>query len=141
MTTTLPSPYLTLPTLHGDPLAEFIHYPTDQLLYLRWHGHLTAEEVIRVGQAQMDEQARLRCPRLLNDKRDTTGDWHEALPWLQYDWLPRVMSYGLHAVGFALSPDLSQQMASHEFVDTIHTDLVVKTFHDVSQTWDWLMKH
>lgn len=89
----------------------------------------------------MAEQVRLGCPRLLNDKRDTTGDWHEAVPWLQYDWLPQVSCHGLLAVSFALSSDLAQQMASHELIDTIHTSLVIKSFYEVSQAWEWLLTH
>ena len=44
---------LSLPDAYGAPLADFDHYPTLDLLHVGWHGHLTAEAVVRGAKAGM----------------------------------------------------------------------------------------
>lgn len=116
MVSPLRPPFHVLADQHGDPLVELSHYPEENLLYLCWHGHLTADEVIRVTKLGLEQQVRMRYRRVLNDKRDTSGDWHEALPWLQYEWLPQATAAGLCALGYVLSADLGHQLVSQNFV-------------------------
>ncbi|WP_375416727.1 hypothetical protein [uncultured Hymenobacter sp.] len=137
----LPPPFHVLADLHGEPLIEFSHYPADDLLYLRWHGHLTTEEVIRGAQLGRQQQQRTGLPysRVLNDNRDASGDWHEALPWLQYEWLPQATAAGVRALGYVFSPDLAHQFVSQEFVSNVRPHLSIELFHDVDEAWQWLL--
>jgi hypothetical protein len=67
------SPFYTLPDLHGDPLVEQSHYPDEEILYLRWHGHLMVKEVIQMGEMALSHHEILQYKRVLSDKSDTTG--------------------------------------------------------------------
>ena len=70
-------------------------------------------------------QPTTRFSRILNDKRDTGGDWSEALPWLQYEWLPQAVASGVRAMAYLFSPDLEAQLVSHEFVAAVQEHIQI----------------
>ncbi|SHJ04850.1 hypothetical protein SAMN02745146_2113 [Hymenobacter daecheongensis DSM 21074] len=125
---------------HGRLIASFRHYPNEQLLYIRWSGNLTGKEVIRVAMAGGAIQQELHCPLLLNDKTDATGDWSEALPWLEYEWLPQALAEGLRAFAYVFSPDMQNQIISLEFAERVSKQLPIQLFYDVSTAWEWLRR-
>ena len=128
----------TLPDRYGAPLVEFYHCPADSLLYVHWYGHLTASEVIRGAQ----EAARLSETHpyhlVLNNKREANGDWSEALPWLQYEWLPLAVAGGLRALAYVLSPNLEAQIVSRTFVEAVRPQLAVGLFTAEHEAVHWL---
>ena len=130
----------TLADVHGDPLAEFWQYPADRLLYVRWHGNLTSQEVIRGATEYLHQQRQVNCPLLLNDKCDSTGDWREALPWLEYEWLPQAQKLDLRAFAYVFAPDVTNQLVSNEFIDKISGHLPVQIFYELPLAWQWLTK-
>jgi hypothetical protein len=132
-------PFLVVPDLQGLPLAEFSFYPAEELLYVRWHGHLTSEEVIRVGKAALTSLSGEAFRRMLNDKRGTTGDWREAMPWLHYEWLPRATEQGLQTIAYVLSADLAQQLTSRDFVRETQPFLHIEQFYDLDEAHQWLL--
>ena len=128
----------TIDDNYGAPLAEYYFFPDNALLYVCWHGHLTAAEVIRgvlEGTRLLEEHA---FQRVLNDKRDTGGDWSEALPWLQYEWLPKAVEAGLRAIAYILSPDLEAQIVSHEFVEAVQSQIQISLFTNEEDAREWL---
>ncbi|MCB2408322.1 hypothetical protein [Hymenobacter lucidus] len=141
--TSLSTSYLELGTVvddHGQLIASFRHYPDQQLLYIRWTGNLTGLEVIKVAKAAGPIQQQYHCPLLLNDKTDSTGDWSEALPWLEYEWLPVAMEEGLRAFAYVFSPDLQNQFISVEFAEHVGQHLPIQLFYDVSTALEWLRR-
>jgi len=73
------APLLKLSDFYRAPLAEFYYLSQTATLYIRWHDNLTAAEVVRrvkAGSALMETSP---FARVLNDKRDTSGNWSEAL--------------------------------------------------------------
>jgi len=123
---------------YGAPLAEYYHFPELAELYVRWHGQLTAAEVIRGVQEAAQWRGRYVFRRILNDKRDTGGDWSEALPWLQYEWLPAAVEAGVRAMAYVLSPDFEAQIVSQEFVEATRSRLNVALFQTESDAQSWL---
>jgi hypothetical protein len=140
---TITSSYVDLQTVldpYGRLIAAFRHYPAEQLLYIRWTGNLTSEEVIRVAQASGSIQQQLHCPLLLNDKTDSTGDWAEALPWLEYEWLPQAIATGLRAFAYVFSPDMRNQYMSVAFAERVGQQLPIQLFYDTASAWNWLRR-
>ncbi|GAA4371002.1 hypothetical protein GCM10023185_46040 [Hymenobacter saemangeumensis] len=131
---------LTLPDAHGAPLAEYLHYPADELLHVRWHGQLTSTEVIRVVQHGGQWRQQLTYTRLLNDKRDAGGDWSEALPWLQYEWLPQALAVGIKALAYVLSPRHENGLATQQFVQAVRPHLAIELFDDLDEAVAWLRR-
>jgi len=129
---------LTLPDGYGAPLAEYYHFPARSLVYVRWHGQLTGGEVIRGAQQAILLREKYSYERVLNDKRDTGGDWSEALPWLEYEWLPQAVAGGLRAMAYILSPDLTAQIVSQEFVEAVRPHLAVQLFTSEEDAQRWL---
>ena len=139
MLTATAIPLLSLSDSYGAPLAEYFLLPDSAELYVRWHGQLTAAEVIRGVQAASQWRSQYSFERILNDKRDTGGDWSEALPWLQYEWLPLAVAAGIRAIAYILSPDLEAQIVSQEFVEAVGSRLNVALFTTEAEAQSWLV--
>ncbi|GAB3658598.1 hypothetical protein GCM10027594_29910 [Hymenobacter agri] len=134
-------PVLALDDRFGAPLAEFYYLPQGQVLYIRWHGNLTANEVIRAVTEGSKLLATHPFTRVLNDKRETSGDWSEALPWLEYEWLPLALAGGIRAIAYLLSPDLESQIVSQEFMDDIGRHMHTALFLHEEPARLWLYQH
>ena len=114
----------------GQLIATAYYHPQDELLYVVWTGHITNVEVIQVAEAFLQLQTIRTIRRLYNDKVATTGDWAEALPWLEFEWLPKAILNGLCAVAYVLSPDISNQLISRRFADRVRPHLPIHMFYD-----------
>ena len=133
-------PVLALNDRFGAPLAEFYYLPLGRVLYVHWHGNLTAEAVIRAVTEGSKLMATHPFTRILNDKRETSGDWREALPWLEYEWLPLAVAGGIRAVAYLLSPDLESQIVSQEFMDDIGRQVHTALFLHEEPARRWLVE-
>ena len=133
-------PVLALSDRYGAPLAEFYYAPQGQLLYIHWHGNLTANEVIHAVSEGSKLLATHPFTRVLNDKRETSGDWSEALPWLEYEWLPQAVAGGIRAIAYLLSPDLKSQIVSQEFMDNIGRQVHTALFLHEEPARLWLLQ-
>ena len=133
-------PVLALNDRFGAPLAEFYYLPEGRVLYVRWHGNLTAAEVIHAVTEGSKLLATHPFTRILNDKRATGGDWREALPWLEYEWLPLAVAGGIRAIAYLLSPDLESQVISQEFMDDISRQVHTALFLHEEPARLWLLQ-
>ena len=131
-------PLLTLSDSYGAPLAEYYFFPQHSFLYVRWHGNLTAAEVIRGVIEGTQCLKKHSFTRVLNDKRDATGDWSEALPWLQYEWMPQAVKVGIKAIAYILSPSLEAQIVSQEFVEAMRNQIHIALFSNEKDARHWL---
>lgn len=129
---------LTLTDSHGAALAEYFYYPEDELLYVRWHGQLTGAEIIRGVQQGGHWRSQFKYSLILNDKSDTGGDWSDALPWLQYEWLPQALAVGVKALAYLFSPDRQNQFATHDFMAALRPHMAIEQFEDVEAAMVWL---
>jgi hypothetical protein len=129
----------TLRDSYGAPLAEYYFMPVEELLYIRWHGHLTGAAVIQGAEQAGELRQAYPFRKVLNDKRDTGGDWSEALPWLQYEWLPQAVGADLRAMAYILSPDLHAQVSSHRFVEAVQPHLRIALFTAEGEAQRWLL--
>lgn len=129
-------PLSTLTDASGQLLARIEHDPARRLLAVQWFGNLTGRQVIYV--ARETQQLNLDQPYqlLLNDKSQATGDWSEALDWLEYEWL--ALAGGLRAIAYVFTPDMHNQLASYRFVDRLTPHVRIEIFHDTSSAKDWL---
>ncbi|MBD2770063.1 hypothetical protein IC235_19420 [Hymenobacter sp. BT664] len=135
-----PTQLLALTDDHGAALAEYLFYPDDELLLVRWHGHLTGPEIIRVVQQSAQWRNKLGFSLILNDKSDTTGDWSDALPWLQYEWLPEAIAAGLKAIAYVFSPDRDNRFASQNFVAAVRPHIPIELFEATEVALEWLQR-
>ena len=137
---------LSLPDAHGAPLTDFEFYPTLDLVYMRWHGHLTAEALIRGAKAGIGLFAGRALPaRLLSNHLAVTGEWSEALPWLHYEWLPTARARGLRRVAHLLAHSTASQLLNYpggpEFIRAFAQEVRAQSFRHEGPAWQWLAHH
>ena len=130
---------MKLPDCYGAPLADYYFLPGEALLYVRWHGHLTGAAVIRGIREALELRRKYPYFKVLNDQHDTAGDWSEALPWLQYEWLPQAVAAGLRAVAGILSPDLEAKVANQKCMATIQLHCQSAVFATLPEARAWLL--
>ena len=133
---------LELPDTHRALLAEYDFYPAHNLLYVRWHGHLTAAAVVRGAQAGLDLFRNQPLPRrVLSNHSQATGSWEDAIPWLHYEWLPQATERGLMLLAHVVSPDASEALTGTEggleFIEVLHQELLVRSFRTSLAAWQW----
>jgi hypothetical protein len=128
----------TLLDEHGNHLVELFYAAEQELLQVQWFGNITGREVIYVAKEFQKLQKKLQVSLLLNDKSHATGDWADCMEWLEYDWLPQVITEGLRAVAYVFSPDIGSHSASIEFSGRVGQHLPIKLFFDVASAREWL---
>ncbi|SDY07194.1 hypothetical protein [Hymenobacter psychrophilus] len=131
-------PLSTLTDDSGQQLATIEHDPARQLLAVHWFGNLTGQQVVDVTRRTMQLTANCPYQLLLNDKSQATGDWSEALDWLEYEWLPPVLVGGLHAVAYVFTPDMHNQLASYRFLERLIAYVRVEVFSNMPDALQWL---
>ena len=128
-----------LPDSYGAPLADYYFLPNESLLYVKWHGYLTSAAIIKGTQEALELRGKYPYYKVLHNKHDTAGDWSEALPWLQYEWLPQALSTGLRAVACILSPDLEVNLAGQKYVVAMQMHCSSAAFTTQTQARIWLL--
>lgn len=133
---------LDLPDPHRALLAEFDYFPAHDLLYVRWHGHLTAPAIVQGAQASLDLFRGRPLPhRLLSNHRLATGDWAEAVPWLHYEWLPQILERGVGVLSQVLPHELSSPVTTApggpELVAVLKESLLLRSFRNSLAAWQW----
>ena len=125
---------------HGAPLLRLLYYPSESMLYAQWFGNLTPESVIAGAQAALEAQQKLRPALLRNDKSAATGDWSEAMDWLEFEWLPLAIHYGMHAFAYVFAPDMINQPSALEFATRVGQHRPIQLFYDVDTASAGLLK-
>ena len=128
----------TLTDDSGQLLARIEHDPARQLLAVHWFGNLTGRQVIDVACRTRQLSAGRPYQLLLNDKSEATGDWSEALDWLEYEWLPQVLVGGLHAVAYVFTPDMHNHLASYRFLERLTPYVRIEAFSTLPPAVQWL---
>ena len=123
---------------HGASLLRQLYYPPEHLLWVQWFGNLTPESVIAGAKAVLTTQQKLRPLLLLNDKSVATGDWSEAMDWVEFEWLPLAQQYDLRAFAYVFSPDMNNQLAALEFLTRVRQQLPIQLFYDLDTAQSWL---
>ena len=119
-------------------MAECSFHPDEELLYVRWHGQLMGPDIIRGVQYSAIWRDQLRFSFILNDNSDSGGDWSEALPWRQYEWLPGAVAAGVRAMAYVFSPDRDNRFASQRFVEALRPHMAIELFEDSELALAWL---
>ncbi|UYZ61029.1 hypothetical protein [Hymenobacter latericus] len=122
----------------GATVAEFNYFVAERVLYVCWHGHLTGELVIQVGEASLPWIEQLHPLGLVNDKRGTTGDWGDSIDWIQFEWLPRAKKNGLHAFAYVMDPDTPMSLENTSVADAIGEEIELRMFYSLPVAWKWL---
>ncbi len=136
-----PAPFVLLHKLvdgHGALVAEYYHCPSDALLYVRWHGYLTAGAVVEGFRNVLTWQQQLAPRLLLLDRSRTTGEWVDALPWLALKWLPAALAAGLQAVSYVCPAGLPDHHDGEAFLRSVSGTVSVGLCGTSHEALAWL---
>ena len=132
---------LALPDAHGALLAEFDYFAAHDTLWVRWHGHLTAASVVEATRVAIELRPNgTAARRLLSDESQASGDWSEAMPWMQYEWLPGAVRHGLQAMAFVTSADPTGAPSYPDFIVDARRLMTVGVFREPLGAWHWLQQ-
>ncbi|WP_207432775.1 hypothetical protein [Sabulibacter ruber] len=71
------------------------HNPSLDVIDTKWFGYASQNDLRKACEIGLEVLAQTGCPYKLNDNTEHTGPWADAVAWLEKDWLPRAMKYGL----------------------------------------------
>ncbi|MBC3541455.1 hypothetical protein ACFSC6_15575 [Rufibacter sediminis] len=106
--------------------------------YIKWNGHINSDDVIATAKYYLQQQEERRCPKLLSDKSEVTGEWEEANDWLQYEWMPQVEQTGLKYLAMVLSRDMHDLSTAQDLKRRISPACKVALFYDIASAIRWL---
>ncbi|KAA3439184.1 hypothetical protein [Rufibacter hautae] len=116
-----------------------IKYEEEQdWFYVKWCGHINSDDVVTVAQTYLELQKEKRCPKLLNDKSEVTGEWEEANDWLEYEWKPDLEETGLVYMAMVLSRDMHDLVAAQDLQRRLSSLINVSLFYDLATAKAWL---
>ncbi len=104
----------------------------------KWQGHITAEDVITAAKVYLDFVKKHRCPKLLNDKTDVTGDWEDANDWLEFEWLPQAIEAGLRFMAHVYSQNIFSRLSARDLIERVSPQLLMQNFYERQSAIDWL---
>ncbi|MFD2245846.1 STAS/SEC14 domain-containing protein [Pontibacter ruber] len=104
----------------------------------KWHGHITADDVVTAAKAYLELIQAHPCPKLLNDKTEVTGDWEEANDWLEFEWLPKVTAAGLRYFAHVFSENMFSRLSARDLAMRISPPLQMSAFEDRKAAESWL---
>ncbi|GAA4007799.1 hypothetical protein GCM10022408_19860 [Hymenobacter fastidiosus] len=123
---------------HGSPLLRYTYYPAEELMHAQWHSNLTTDAVIFGGHTTLLLAQQLKYRWLLNDISLATGDWTEALDWLEFEWLPQAQEYGLRACAHVFTPSMYNQFVTQEYLTRLQAYLPIQSFTELEAAQAWL---
>jgi hypothetical protein len=127
----------TVKSAHSCISLEYVK--EQDWFYVKWSGHINPDDVVAVAQKYLEIQQEKRCPKLLNDKSEVTGEWEEANNWLQYEWMPQVQETGLQYCALVLSRDMHDQTTAQDLQRRLSAYCKVALFCDLASAQQWLV--
>lgn len=115
-----------------------ISYDNDtNILYCKWIGFQTKEEVMNGCEKILEEVKHKECSKVLNDNTDVTGPWQEATEWVARNWFPRMEEAGLKHFAWVFSENIFAELSAKSAKPDSE---VVTTFNSPQAADTWLKK-
>ncbi|MBF9143753.1 hypothetical protein [Hymenobacter properus] len=124
----------------GAVAAEYTFFPLMRVLYVRWHGHVTADELVRAAQVGLRINQQLQPLGLMHDIRGTSGDWGDAAPWVEHEWIPGIQAHcaSLRSIGFLSDADTPAPYTNLLLLDKLNQEFEFQRFYSLRAAWRWM---
>lgn len=129
--------HIQLKNALGDVFLNLIQH--EHYIEAKWQNHITADDVIAAGKVFLAYIKQHPSTKFLNDKKDVSGDWTEANPWIEFEWLPQVHEAGLRCITHVYSDDILSQIGERDLFNMVSPLLQMKNFSDREQAICWLL--
>lgn len=125
---------------HEHAHISIFYDEINDIVHVKWKGHMNAEDVLMAAKAYLGLQEKWKCPNLLNDKSQVTGDWEDANNWLEYEWLPDAVQLDLKRFAHVLSQDFQQMASAKDMIERFAKHCEAALFWDVEMAQKWLQR-
>ncbi|PJJ47999.1 hypothetical protein CLV45_4690 [Hymenobacter chitinivorans DSM 11115] len=124
----------------GAVVAEYTFFPRNQVLYVRWHGHMTSDELVRAAQVGLRLNQQWQPLGLFHDTRGGSGEWGEASAWIEYEWMPKIKAKcpNLRGIAFLLAADRPWPYSNTQLLMRFDQQFESKVFYSLLPAWRWL---
>jgi hypothetical protein len=113
----------------------------DQWIYAEWIGEQTLETVIYNCKQITDAVKKYACTKVLNDNRRLSGNWVNAIDWVEKEWIPNLFIGGCEYFAWVQSECLRSQASVQETVKLNFRNIKVLIFDDIEAAKAWLWEH
>jgi hypothetical protein len=124
----------------GAVVAEYSFFPRTQVLYVRWYGHMTSDELVRAAQVGLRLNQQWQPRGLFHDTRESSGEWGEASSWLEYEWIPGIKAQcpNLQGIAFLLNANMPVPYSNAQLLVQFNQQFEFKVFYSLMGAWRWL---
>jgi hypothetical protein len=124
----------------GAVAAEYFFFPTMRVMYVRWHGHVTDDELVRAAGVGLRINEQFQPVALMHDIRGTSGDWGDAAYWVEHEWIPKIKAHcaSLRSIGFLSDADTPAPYCNTVLLARLDQEFELKQFYSLRAAWRWL---
>ncbi|WP_400190371.1 hypothetical protein [Hymenobacter sp. B81] len=124
----------------GAVVADYTFFPGPQVLYVRWHGHVTGDELVRAAHTGLLLNQHWQPRGLFHDLRDSSGEWGEAGPWLEHEWVPGIHAQcpQLRSLAVLLAPATPLPYLNTQVLARLNEHFDFQVFYSLLAAWRWL---
>ena len=108
------------------------------LLYAKWQGKVTLDDIKTGSLAFLDVLEACPCPRLLSDNTELETSWQTLNDWVEHTWTPQALALQLRYFAIVVSPVFFVKVAAVELSQRIADQLEIQLFPDVASARRWL---
>ncbi|QKG52381.1 hypothetical protein [Hymenobacter sp. BRD67] len=127
---------------YGAAVADYTWFPGPQVLYVRWHGHVTGDELVRAAHTGLRLNQHWQPRVLFHDLRGSTGEWGEdsARPWLEYEWVPGIQSQcpNLRGIVTLFDARMTMPYANTLIISLLDQQFEFRVFYSLLSAWRWV---
>ncbi|WP_210516642.1 hypothetical protein [Hymenobacter terricola] len=124
----------------GAVVADYTFFPGTEVLYVRWHGHMTSDELVRAAYVGLQLNQQWQPQGLMQDLRGSSGEWGEALSWLEYEWIPGIKANcpNLRGIAGLLDAEASLPYTNTQVIAQLDQHFEFCLFYSPAPAWQWL---
>jgi hypothetical protein len=107
-------------------------------VYNYWSGMLSLENVMEGATEVLKFLKDTGCSMILNDNRTIIGSWDKANDWIEKEWMPEALTYGLRRFAHIVSPGIFGQASAEEMSVRAGDKFEMRLFKDLEEAQNWL---
>ncbi len=115
-----------------------LYYCEDNFLHIDWQGYISVEQVKEGCELIVEAVQSKQCYQAINDNRKVKGSWTQAIKWLEQDYMPRLVKFGVQKVAFLYSPHQSARYSVDRLLE-VNDQYQAQTFEEFDEASDWLI--
>jgi hypothetical protein len=140
----LAQPVHTTHDSFGAVVADYTFFHRPQVLYVRWHGHVTGDELVRAAHTGLRLNQQWQPRGLFHDLRGSSGEWGEASAraWLGNEWIPGIQATcpNLRGIAALLDAEAPMPYGNTQVLALLDQQFNFQVFYSFLSAWRWMVQ-